>query len=285
MIRVNDNGYHRRDQSAPCVKVAADREDLFDAFRLVYDVYRSCGLAEPNCFRMRVTPYHLLPETQVYVARCRDEVVCTMTLVPDKLVEGHSGPAAMPSGQFEPVRPCAASAGLAEVWPRLPMELIYAREIQQRRATGGRLAEVSCLADRTQGLDSGLGVIIRVMSLMAQSARHRGIDELVIAVHPKHASFYERFIGFERIGEEKTYACVCHKPAVALALDLNRLHINHPRAYKRFFGTPFPPEELALRPLSPELCGQLSLVAEASCTSQPCAYSGSCTLSERRQVA
>lgn len=92
-----------------------------------------------------------------------------------------------------------------------------------------------------------LAVIVQLMSHMAQFARRHGVDELLIAVHPHHVGFYQRFIGFDVIGEERSYSSVCDNPAVAMALDLVRMPTNHPRAYERFFGTPLPDLELELR--------------------------------------
>ena len=225
-------------ESDIAVSVASRPEEVKAALGLVYQAYIRNGLIEPNPFAVRVTPYHLLPTTEVFIARCRSDVICTMTLVAD----GESG---------------------------LPMESIYGQEVMRRRVEGASIAEVSCLADRRRSLVRSLPVLIKVMSLMAQCAQRRGIDELLIAVHPKHAPFYERFIGFEIVGSERAYRGVCNKPAVALALDLERLAVNHPRAYKRFFGTLFPEEELQYRPISDEFRAELSIMVNATYVPDP----------------
>ena len=49
-------------------KIANSREERAAAFRLVYDAYLKGGLGEPNPHQMRVTPYHLLPGTEVFIA-------------------------------------------------------------------------------------------------------------------------------------------------------------------------------------------------------------------------
>jgi hypothetical protein len=115
-------------------------------------------------------------------------------------------------------------------------------------------------------------MVIGVMSLMAQCARQRGIDELLITVHPRHLKFYERFIGFQQIGNEKNYHAVNDHPAVALALDLKNLHIIHPRAYKRFFGTPFTPHEMMFRPIQEGLMNDLRWIVEASASINHCRH-------------
>lgn len=226
-------GLETNDPSVVAVKIASNWEELEGAFRLVHQNYLRCGLARPNACQMRVTPYHLLSTSEVFVGVLCSEVVSTMTLVRD----GELG---------------------------LPMEDIYGAEISACRQRGLRLAEVSCLADRRKDFERSLPLVLRIMSLMAQTAVRRGVDTLVVAVHPRHAKFYERFIGFQYIGEEKAYQCVCNNPAVALALDLARLSVNHPRAYRRFFGEPFPEDELAYRPVPAPLQARMRTVVEAN---------------------
>lgn len=215
-------------------KIASRREELYAAFRLVYEAYLRSGLTPPNPYGIRVTPYQLLPTTEIFVAKSRSEVICTMSLVRD--------------GQLG-----------------LPMEAIYDEEVAWRRMQGRCLAEVSCLADKPGALDQSFPVVIELMGLMAQCAKRRGVDELLIAVHPRHARFYGRFAAFQPIGEEKTYGTVCDNPAVAMAVDLNRVHLDYPRVHKRFFGKPYPREALQYRPLSEELRAELRPVADECC--------------------
>ena len=214
-------------------KIASQYEEIKAALELVYRAYVRSGLTHLSRHAIRVTPYHVLPSTEVLVAKDRGKVVCTMSLVRD--------------------------TGLG-----LPMEDIYAREIGQRRLRGIRLAEVSCLADDRTDEACSFSVLARLMALTAQCAVRRGVDQLVIVVHPRHATFYQRFIAFTPIGEEKAYAAVCNNPAVALVLDLKRLSFNHPKAYKRLFGKPFPEEVLSYKPISLELQHELRYLAEES---------------------
>ena len=83
-------------------KVAATQDERMAAFQLVYESYLQTGLIEPNPYQMRVTPYHLLPTTEVFVATCQGETIFTGTLVAD----GELG---------------------------LPMESIFGREVALRR--------------------------------------------------------------------------------------------------------------------------------------------------------
>ncbi len=219
-----------RTNHKPDFRIAASRQEWEAALGLVYRAYVRYGLIRMNRYRMRVTPYHALPATEVLIAGNGDEVLCTLSVVGD--------------GQLG-----------------LPMEAIYAEEVQRRRIQGLRLAEVSCLADERDGSDRSFSMVSRLMALTVQCAVYRGIDQLLIAVHPRHAKFYERFIAFELIGEKRTYASVCDHPAVAMALDLNSLSLDHPRVYKRLFGVPFDDDLLGYRPVSHELRSDLRRMA------------------------
>jgi len=220
-------------QREAAIRIAQSRGELYGAFRLVYEAYLRSDLARPNRLGMRVNRFNLLPTTEVFVAVERNRVICTMSLVRD----GRRG---------------------------IPMEAIYDQEVGCCRSQGISIAEVSCLADQQQGSNHSFPTLSRLMSFTAQVAKKRGVDELLIAVHPRHGRFYERFLAFEPIGDETTYPMVQGNPAVALALDLNRLQVDHPRAYKRLFGVPFPAELLEYRTMADELRSELRLVVDAS---------------------
>ena len=99
------------------------------------------------------------------------------------------------------------------------------------------------------------------MSLIAQCASCRGIDQLLIVVHPQHVKFYQRFLAFEIIGEQKTCPSVCDNLAVAMAMDINNMEIYRPRAYNRLYGTPFDAGVLQYCPISTELQDEMRLIA------------------------
>ena len=190
-------------------KIASRRDELWGAFRLIQKAYEQRGLAVPNQSGMRVTDYHLLPSTEVVVGIENEEVICTASIV-------HDG-----------------SLGL-------PMECVYAPEVNERRHHGIHVAEVSCLADKPNESKSSFTPLARLMSLIAQSSKRRGVDELLIAVHPRHAGFYERYLGFSHWPRYRSYPSVRNLRLSRVSLDLNNLCEQHPRAYQRLFGEPFP---------------------------------------------
>jgi hypothetical protein len=200
-------------------RIAATRKEREAAFRLVYNSYLRAGLAEPNDLAIRVTPYQLLPTTEVFIASAGDDVLFTMSLVKD----GELG---------------------------LPMESVYGDIIEQRRRQGVRLAEVSCLADRRDALRGFFPVFLRTSRLLAQYAWKHDVDQLLVAVHPRHARFYRRMLEFKTIGEEKSYPTVRHNPAVALCLDLVRITREQSRAFATLLSDPLPDEQLVPHPIS-----------------------------------
>jgi hypothetical protein len=223
----------------PEVKIASRLDEFRSAFALVYDAYTRAGLATANPCGMRVTPYQLLPTTEVLLATDQNRVVCTASLVRDGLLG-------------------------------LPLEDLYAEEVADRRRQGRIPAEVSCLADCQNGTRTAFSNVLQLMSLCVQCARARGVDELLIAVHPHHARFYQGFFGFTLLGEQRSYRAVLNAPAVALELDLLHLAERHPRGYERLFGKPLPAEVLAYRPMPDGVRRELALHMSDMAASNEC---------------
>ncbi len=168
--------------------LARSREDLTDAFRLAFESYYDAGLVNEKPSGIRLTPYHLLPTTEVIVAKLREQVTSTLTLFGD----GYLG---------------------------LPMQTMYPKEIGELRSRGLRLGEIGGLADRRTSQVRFIKTFAEMGRLMAQVAFVRGIDALVAATHPKHAKLYKRVLGFRQIGELTECPYANGNPAVALYIS------------------------------------------------------------------
>jgi hypothetical protein len=203
------------------LKVASARRERQSAFELIYQSYRRAGLCGENACGMRVTPYQLLDTTDIIVADLFGEVVSTVSLVRD----GRLG---------------------------LPMEEIYPELVMQRRSAGIRIAEVSCLADRRKSINRFFELFCELCRVMAQLAIQTDVDELLVCVHPRHASIYRRYMAFEQIGHRREYPTVCGNPAVALSLNFAHAERNSPISWQRFFGQPLPSDVLASAPINDE---------------------------------
>jgi len=225
---------HRTNGPSPCLsdcfRIAVCPRGVFGALALVHDTYVRRGLMRPNRWRMRVTAYHGLPTSEILVAIRGGELISTLTIVQDS----HRG---------------------------LPMESVFTGEVQRQRKASAALAEVSCLASRPGTSDASPAAMFRLMSLTAQVAVFRGIDQLLIAVHPKHVGFYVRFLGFQEIGRESSYDAVRGNPAVPLVLDFTDLAERCPKAYRRLFSQPFPRWALEQQRPSRRVLSALRLLA------------------------
>ncbi len=122
------------------------------------------------------------------------------------------------------------------------MEAMYPDEIAELRARGLRLAEVGSLADRREDRNRFLSTFFDMTRVLAQAARHRGIDALVAAVHPRHSKFYTRLLGFTEFGNLTSCPYVQNRPAVALYLNFEESRKN--QHYDRYFKKPISAERL-----------------------------------------
>ena len=208
VINRTEQGHHEPHYSA------ADSEAIRqEGFRLIYESYLRVGLCHENPWKMRVTPYHLLDTTTMYVSSVNRQVVSTLSLIED------------------------SANGL-------PMESVYPNAIRERRVQGIRIAEISCLADRREKVLRFLDGFVQLTRLVAQYARHQGVDQLLIVCHPKHAEFYRRFMAFEKIGGLTECPHVCNRPAVALCLDFKKIDRVRPRSWDLFFADSISATEL-----------------------------------------
>lgn len=218
-------GHGVRSQECPdiTIRVASTRSDREGAFRLAYHSYLRADLCGPSTLGMRITPYQLLISTDIIVAELRGEVISTLSFVRD----GELG---------------------------LPMECVYPEEVSERRRAGLRLAEVSCLADRRQGFSRYYALFWELARMVVQISASEGIDQVLIAVHPRHAKMYCRAMGFARIGDNRQYPAVNDNPAVPLCLDFATVQSQHPAIWQRYLEPPLPCSVLQSRPISLQDC-------------------------------
>jgi hypothetical protein len=210
------------DSSEQLVMKVVDRYSERDqAFQLVHKVYCRAGLTEANHVGRRVMRQHLLDTTDVLIAKLNNQVHFTVSLVGD--------------GDFG-----------------LPMESLFADEVEAMRSQGIRMAEVSCLASTIDPENKRLrfDTLVKMISLLIQAARARGIDRLMLAVHPKHAKVYERLFGCVRCSDVKEYAAVRGNPAVLCIHDFADLDIKRYPLYDQIYGPEYEPWQIDGAPMS-----------------------------------
>ncbi len=173
------------------IRPSVSRDELEQAYRLVYLSFRQRDYIEESASRLRLSVFNALPETVTFVADLRDAIIATVTLVPD------------------------TSIGL-------PMDEIYHDEVQALRDQGRRLAEVTMLADRRHEIRRALPVVMQLMKRVFDYATLvLNANDLCITINPRHETYYRRFLLFQALGDLKTYPSVRNNPALARRLDLD----------------------------------------------------------------
>ena len=217
-----------RRKSTHSLGLTSDPEEIRSALKLVYHAYLRSGLIKPNHHAIRVTPFHLLGTSEVLVARQGRDIACTLTLVQD----GELG---------------------------LPMDSVFGDLVASRREQGIVCAEVTCLADRRASKKESFSLLVKLMSFTIQCAVARGVEELMIAIHPRHARFYQEYWGAKIIADvEQKYPAVCDNPAVALSLNIQKIQSSNFRASQRLFDLSFSANQFFHKPLSDDLIEELS---------------------------
>ncbi len=98
------------------------------------------------------------------------------------------------------------------------VDQLYRHETDQLRAAGRKPCDITRLAvDQDVKSKSVLAALFHLTFIYGRNI-HQATDFL-IEVNPRHVLFYERMLGFERFGEEKSCPRV-NAPAVLLRLDL-----------------------------------------------------------------
>lgn len=193
-------------------KIAETRDELEQAYGLVHNVYVQEGYADPNDSGIRVNLRYALPTTTTFVGKQGNRVVMTMTLIGDT-----------PLG--------------------LPMDMIFSQELYELRSKGRYIAEVGAFAsDPDFRRRQQMAAFYTNKIMWTYAVRHLGVDDLVIAVNPKHEWIYKHLLLFESIAGLRLYNYVKDAPAIAMRLDLQTVIA----CWQRWFGDQ-PPEKNLLR--------------------------------------
>jgi hypothetical protein len=98
-------------------------------------------------------------------------------------------------------------------------DALYREELNTLRANDRRLCEISRLAvDPEYGSKAVLASLFHIAYIFARFVHN--ITDAVIEVNPRHAAFYQRKLGFRRIGDVRTCPRV-NAPAVLLHVELS----------------------------------------------------------------
>lgn len=182
-------------------KPAENRAELEEAYFLAYHEYLKRGYTRRHPSKLKISIYNALPQTATFIAKTRERVISTVTLIVD------------------------SSLGL-------PMDEIYKEELDGLRRKGRKLAEVSMLASDTGMFGKGISLmlnsgklllIFNLFKLLFDYAREAaGVQDLCIAIHPKHNITY-RYLLFKELGGLKHYRVANGNPAIAKRVDLTTI--------------------------------------------------------------
>lgn len=197
------------------MKVTESMGERTSAFKLAHQMYQRAGLTGQNDMQMRVMKHHLLDTTDVMVAKRAASIEFTVSLVRD----GELG---------------------------MPADALFGNEIQSMRSAGLRLAEVSCVAGCCEGSNKKQRVqtLVSMIGLTIQVARRRGVDRLLLAVHPRHARIYRRMFGCVACTDVREYDAVEGNPAVLCMHDFRELDQRRYSLYDQVYGANYSPWEL-----------------------------------------
>lgn len=174
------------------VRIASRREEFEAAYRLVYRSYLLHGYVCPSAAEIVYHPAFGLEVSRTLIfQQSAGEIAGTLSVVGDN------------------------SWGLQ-------LEAIFPREVASLRAAGKRLAEVTCLAvDRKlTRLPDGFFQLTR---FLFQYACWRDYDELLLAIHPRHFSFYQRFFHIHRFAQCRPHPACNDHPAVGCRINVNEV--------------------------------------------------------------
>jgi hypothetical protein len=110
------------------------------------------------------------------------------------------------------------------------MDSIYHDELEGLRREGRKISEIGALATKNEFRWQNL--FMYLCRVMYWYSNFKKVDDLCIAVNPKHVIFYTSIFLFEEFGPEKTYPKV-DAPAVLLRLDMHKIKGRLENAYAK----------------------------------------------------
>jgi len=204
------------------VRIAVRRTELAAAFELVYRSYLGRGYIDPHPGGIVYRKSLGLPASRTIIATTRsDQVLGTLSVVGDN-----------PLG--------------------LELEGTYPSEVQSLRHAGRSLAEITCLAIQPSDEIRPTAVFFELTRFMIQHAYSRKLDDLLMAVHPRHYRFYWRHFRVWPFGPCRACSSVRGNPSIACRIDLHTLKQNvPPELRRRYFDEQLPETSLTSPPIDP----------------------------------
>lgn len=176
-------------------------EELLRVWRFVHQRYVEVGLV-PKEEPLWLTPYHFLPETRFFATYL-----------------GEKGPLSAAGIVFDSVK-------------GLPSDALFQYCLEGLRRKGRRLVEFFSLASRP--LMAARNTLFHLFRVLYRYALFCGATDIVIAIHPKHADFYEKILLFSRLGDRRHHFQFSAASFILEHLNLKEAPALYRRAYRDF---------------------------------------------------
>ncbi len=171
---------------------AASLTELHHSFALVYQRYRERQLVGDVSGQVFFGLHHVLPQAVTLVGKVEHTIFTTLTVVMD-------GPLG------------------------LPLDAVFHEELDRLRAQGAVLGELGLFADRRKSLTQSLNSMHELFRLGHWYVESNNFDFGMVGVHPRHAAFYERLLGFRIVSDVREHPTVRNAPVVLLACEQAKL--------------------------------------------------------------
>lgn len=184
------------------IKIADSAEEIAAALSILHQSYREQGFLDTESDLIEINKYQLLPTSVIIIAKFRDHVVGTLTLVKQN-----------PLG--------------------MPMERVFKGKILSDSNEKG--AEITCLAiDRKHRRDAGVDVLFPLMKFMYHYAiEYFNVRRIFVACFPREADFYKSLLLFKEIYDNPYVDDYLGAPALGLHLDLIAAHEQYRAVYNK----------------------------------------------------
>jgi hypothetical protein len=189
-------------RGAQDVVCASTAQQVERAWGLVYDRYIGLGLIPPNQLGIHTTPLAVGAHACVIWGGGQDrsnaddgalpQVGYTMTLMEDQA-----------NG--------------------LPLDTVYPQSLNLMRVHGRSLMEIGLLAERGEGQVRSMGGLFSMMRMALSYSLYAGATDILVGVHPHHATFYKKRYGFSEFASATTHPLVRNKPVIGLRLPLREM--------------------------------------------------------------
>lgn len=187
-------------------KIADTKDELEQAYKLVYDVYTQEKIIKSNRASFRLKLVNANPHTTVFIAKKEDQVIMTMSLYPDSILG-------------------------------LPIDKFFRKEVDLLRDKGRYIAEIGAFASAKDYRKHNQTLPFLMNKIMhTYASEYLNIDDMLITVHPKHVWVYKNLLLFKQIGKETIY---CDKdikkyPTVPLQLALETSKEKFKKTYNHY---------------------------------------------------